>query len=352
MSALVPRSPAETDYESQEDEDYEYVHQQPDGPSRRPPKRRRPARDHNPPNRTQKSGGAGALGAEHEEDEEDGLYSPIGFEDAFEALATSLRSIHLSEKREQETDGEIEQVKDATSARERVLMVVELLENILFHLPAATIRTVQSVRKRFKECYEGSKKLQMKTFQQVSGDLIAVPAPAAPAVQNDPPILGYDYNPLVLPYGADHMVLDGPYEGEGTFAGSFMKLHITFDEEVFEAHEHTGSWQRLHLADPNVPLIVKVAQYHQDVTPRSLNSWFYEGKVALKSCTIGDAMAMARGLWRFLRSRRSLKRSTDWVSIGAEDLDILRIRDSTRELMLAEARWTAEQYTNLRRTLN
>lgn len=137
--------------------------------------------------------------AENVEQADDGIECPVGFEAEYGALVSAFDTVHLTSKGKNEAEEakkesesvrqEIERAKTRSKKEaqmralqhlapvHQVLHTTELLEGILFFLGNKKILRMQRVCKLFKRCYDNSRRLQLRTGQQMFHETKICPSP-------------------------------------------------------------------------------------------------------------------------------------------------------------------------------
>lgn len=293
-----------------------------------------------------------------ETEPDEGGENAVVLETDFDALCKAFAGLYLTP--EAAAKGE-QQKADAAEAlarlppKERVFSTTELLENILVHLSPAELIKSQAVCKTFKTCFENSVDLRLKTFRSVRSVVTKVPAALPPLHEGGPWRHAFVVNPMIaeavpdppelvdlrLPYGIRDLAFlaeidkNHPTRKDHDFAAA--QLNVMFDRENPLEVEHTGSWQALHLTDPGIPLLLKVCRYRTFNHAAAARGIDLVAKVDLAPCTIGEAIEIAKGADKMLRSIAVTKSPTGLSGLGEYGVSL-----EARRLMRAPARWWQE----------
>lgn len=307
-----------------------------------------------------------------EDDPEEEIQNSVELETDIRSLSTALDGLYLTP----DAAAKAEQAKaDAAEAlaqlppRERVLATTELLENILVHLSPAGVLKSQAVCKTFKRCYENSFALRLKTFKSIRSVAAKVPAmlppqqPGAPwefdfavnamLVKGPLPLANTDARrlELQLPHGIVTLQFIAPVTLKEEFLKyerrDYTMLKVAFDYDEPLDVKRVGSWQHLHLTDPGLPVVVMVTRVRKQILAEMSTGVPFMAVIDLGPCTIGQAIEVATGADKLLRSNVVWKIPNGMSGLGEYGVGL-----SARRLMRAPMRWLRGSSTEIKRSLN
>ncbi|KAF2167464.1 hypothetical protein M409DRAFT_54062 [Zasmidium cellare ATCC 36951] len=212
-------------------------------------------------------------------------------------VKNSTRPITLTTLGKRERDNEEEQ---SPPGPERVFGIHELVDQILFYIPAGELLRSQSVKRMFKTVYEDSKQLQLKIFERIHG--------------NSRPWHPLEVNPLLVKWSRwngirkerEHRIAVSTLEIPHIFFSEreavLPVLWVTFKDGVEAVKiDHSESWSRLHIYDAGLPITVEVhcgQRMEEDINDQPL-VLDLDASVDVRNSPLGKLLEIAKTLRQF-----------------------------------------------------